>query len=74
MIGNVKNKGYRKTGSIEQIWYVIKYAVRSWLEWNDAKCWANEYHPAWVQLANKAKNKDVRQIYRDKIMKAYRGG
>ena len=47
--------------------------VRLWFEWLDAKCWAKEYHPAWVQLATKAKNKDVRAIYKDKILKAYRG-
>lgn len=47
--------------------------IHSWLEWQDAKCWAKEYHPAWVQLATKAKNKDVRAIYIDKILTAYRG-
>lgn len=65
--------GYRKTGYIEQIWYVIKYAVSSWLEWQDAKFWAKEYHPGWVRIATKAKSKRTRQIYREKIIKAYRG-
>ena len=65
--------GYRKTGYIEQIWYVIKYAVSSRLEWQDAKCWAKDVHPAWVEIAKRAKIKKTRQIYRNKILKAYRG-
>ena len=65
--------GYRKVSYLEQIWYVIKYAVTSWIEWQDAKCWAKDIRPAWVHLATKAKNKDVRAIYKDKILKAYRG-
>ena len=65
--------GYRKTGYIEQIWYVIKYAVRSWFEWQDAKCWAKDIHPGWLYLATKAKSEETRMIYRNKILKAYRG-
>ena len=65
--------GYRKTGYIEQIWYVIKYAVSSWLEWQDAKCWAKEYHPAWVEIVKRTKSEETRMIYRNKILKAYRG-
>ena len=49
-------------------------AINKWLEWQNAKCWAKEYHPGWVQIATKAKGKTTRQIYRDKIMKAYQGG
>lgn len=45
----------------------------AWLEWMDAKCWAKEYHPGWVQIATKAKGKTTRKIYREKIMKAFRG-
>lgn len=48
-------------------------ALRKWFEWQDAKYWAKEYNPGWVQIATKAKTKRTRQIYRDKIMKAYRG-
>ena len=60
-------------GYLEQIWYTIKYAVQSWFEWMDAKSWAKSIHPGWVELAEKAKSNDVRKIYRDKILKAYRG-
>ena len=47
--------------------------ILSWLEWQDAKFWAKYYHPGWVQIATKAKTKRTRQIYREKIIKAYRG-
>ena len=65
--------GYRQVGCLEQIWYVLKHTISQKIEWQDAKCWAEEYHPAWVQLATKARSKEVRLIYRDKILKAYRG-
>ncbi len=51
---------------------IIK-ALEAWLEWRNAKCWAKEYHPGWLQIATKAKGQATRQIYRDRIMKAYRG-
>lgn len=54
---------------LDKIWY----AVIKWLEWQDAKSWAKEYHPGWLHIAKKAKSKSVRMLYRDKIMKAYRG-
>ena len=44
-----------------------------WLEWLDAKSWAKEYRPAWVYIAEKAKGEQTRQVYREKIIKAYRG-
>ena len=65
--------GYKKISYVRQIWYVIKYAVRSWIEWQDAKAWAKEYHPGWLHLATKSKHMETRQIYRNKIMKAYQG-
>lgn len=65
--------GYRKVGHLEQIWYVIKYRVKSWIEWHDAKSWAEAVHPGWVQIATKSRCEETRLIYRDKILKAYRG-
>ena len=56
--------------NLERLWEVLD----KWLEWQNAKCWVSEYHPGWVQIATKAKGKTTRQIYRDKIMKAYHGG
>ena len=64
---------YKKIGYIRQTWYVLKYAVQSWLEWQDIKCWAREYHPAWLEMAVKAKSEDVRQEYKLKLIEAYRG-
>lgn len=65
--------GYRKVGYLEQIWYAIKYAVSSWLEWQDAKAWAKGVHPAWVEIEKRAKSDETRTAYRNKILKAYRG-
>ena len=52
---------------------LLRERFYEWLEWMDAKCWAKEHHPGWLQIARKASGKETRQIYRDKIMKAYRG-
>ncbi len=51
---------------------LLRELFNEWMEWQDAKCWAKEFHPGWVQIATKAKGKTTRQIYRDKITKAYR--
>lgn len=65
--------GYQKIGQIGQVWYVLKYMIHQWLEWQDAKCWAREYHPAWVELAAKAPHEETRKEYKRKILCAYRG-
>ena len=64
--------GYKKPSYILQTWWVIKYAVNSWLEWLDAKSWAKVYRPAWVQIATKAECEETRTIYRNKILCAYK--
>lgn len=64
---------YRKTGYIEQILYVAKYKFESWMEWQDAKAWAKAIHPAWVEIATKCKNDEVKKHYKDMILNAYRG-
>jgi hypothetical protein len=53
-----------------QFWYQY---IAGWFEWQDAKCWAREYHPAWVQFARKSKRKETRAYYKAKILAAYRG-
>ena len=58
---------------IRQIWYTAKYAIESFIEWQDAKDWAKEFHPAWVEIATRARTEDTRTIYRNKILRAYRG-
>ena len=65
--------GYRKVGSLEQLWYVICHKLSVWFEWQDAKCWAREYHPGWLQIATKSKSEEARAIYKEKILTAYRG-
>lgn len=66
--------GYKKIGPIRQVWYTLKYAIHSWIEWQDAKCWAKEYHPAWLAIVQNRRASDyTRQIYKQKILLAYRG-
>lgn len=65
--------GYKKPGYIRQAWWVVKYAIHEWLEWQDAKAWAKEYHPAWLAFATKANSEYVRNEYKRKILMAYRG-
>lgn len=63
---------YKQPGFLRQIWWVIKYAIQSWFEWQDAKHWAKEYHPAWVQFAKKSRHKETRAYYKNQILAAYR--
>ena len=58
-----------KTG-LMQFWYQYIYG---WIEWQDAKCWAAEVHPAWLQYARKSRHTETRAYYKDKILAAYRG-
>lgn len=44
-----------------------------WLEWQDAKAWANQYHPAWVEIVKRTKNEEVREYYKNMILGGYRG-
>lgn len=52
---------------------ILYQYIAGWFEWQDAKCWAKDIHPGWLHLATKAKSAATRQIYRNKILKAYRG-
>lgn len=57
-----------------KLWNFIRaghYLLLDWMEWQDAKVWAKDFRPGWVHIATKAKRKEIRMIYRDKIMKAY---
>lgn len=66
--------GYQKIGQIGQVWYVLKYMIHQWLEWQDAKYWARDFHPAWVVLATSRKVSDsTRKAYKERILSAYRG-
>ncbi len=53
-----------------QFWYQY---IAGWFEWQDAKCWAKDIRPAWLQMATKCKNKSTRDYYKAKILAAYRG-
>lgn len=65
--------GYRTVGTLERVWYVIKFAVGSKLEWWKAVAWAEKFHPAWVEIYNRTQTPEVRQYYHDKILQGYRG-
>ena len=63
----------RKFYSVVQLWYQLTTPLAEGFEWQDAKCWAEDYHPAWLLIATKARTKETRQLYREKIIAAYRG-
>lgn len=65
--------GYKKIGFLRQTWYVFKYLIHSWFEWEDAKAWAKQYHPAWLEIATRARHEETRKEYKRKILLAYRG-
>ena len=50
----------------------LRERFNDWMEWQDAKEWAKCYHPGWLQIARKAPGR-TRQVYREKILRAYRG-
>lgn len=58
---------------IRDLYYTVVLAVGAWFEWMDAKYWAKDIRPAWLQMATKCKNKSTRQYYKRKILAAYRG-
>ena len=58
---------------LKQLWWIAKYAVHAWLEWQDAKSWAKAIRPGWLQFAIKSNNTEVRKMYKRKILMAYRG-
>ena len=57
----------------ERLWNTAKRMVTEWLEWQDAKAWAKEYHPAWVEIAIKSHSEEARKYYKEMILSAYRG-
>lgn len=63
---------YREVGDLEQIWYIIRYQIRSYREWKRAKRWAMVVHPGWVYIASRAKTESVRETYRKLILDGYR--
>ena len=64
--------GYKQPSYLQQTWWVIKYAFRHWLEWQDAKAWVKQYRPAWVEYATKCRYSSTRKYYRKKILEEYR--
>lgn len=59
--------------SIVQLWYQLTTPILEWIEWQDAKYWAEDYYPAWLLIATNARTKETRLLYRRKIIAAYRG-
>lgn len=52
---------------------LLRERFYEWLEWQDAKSWAKEYHPGWLVIARKSKRQLTRCVYREKILRAYKG-
>ena len=55
------------------LYYRALESIQANNEWEDAKCWAREFHPGWVYLATRAKREETRKKYREKIILAYLG-
>lgn len=68
---NLNNMGYKQPSYLRQTWWVIKYAAQSWIKHRNAMNWAKDFHPAWLEIATKCKNKETRQYYKLKILNAY---
>lgn len=49
----------------------IKRNIKEWTEWQDAIAWAKISHPSWVHLATQKRRPEIRQTYRNKIVRAY---
>jgi hypothetical protein len=52
---------------------LLRERLYNWLEYQEAKEWAKFYHPGWLQIAKKAPGRITQQVYREKILRAYRG-
>lgn len=49
----------------------IKNSYQLWLDWQDAVAWAKISRPSWVQLATQRKRPEIRETYRQKILREY---
>lgn len=63
---------YQITGPVVALWQRLTGAIRAWMEWQDAKCWAKKYHPGWLHVVRKCKHKSTQAYYKAKILAAYR--
>lgn len=52
---------------------ILREGFHDWLEWQEAKEWAKDYHPGWLQIAKTARTRTTRKVYRDRILREYRG-
>ena len=50
----------------------LRERIRDWFEWQDAREWAERYCPGWLYLATQEKRPELREIYRARILEAYR--
>lgn len=57
--------------NIRKTFIAIKNNYYLWLEWQDALTWAKMSHPIWVQLATQKKRPEIRETYRQKILREY---
>jgi hypothetical protein len=53
---------------------VIKTNLRELSEWEEAKEWAKTMHPNWVRLATQTQRPEIRETYRQKILRGYFDG
>lgn len=63
--------GYKQPSRLLQSWWIIKYSIKSWFEWQNAKSWAKWFRPSWVILSTNS-SEHIREEYRRKILKDYK--
>lgn len=65
--------GYKEPGNLRQVWWTVKYAVKSRAEWQKAKAWAKVYRPGWLAFATQAPGEAMKSHYKRKIIAEFRG-
>lgn len=63
---------YRKVSYLEQIWYIFIGKMKAKWEWWMAVRWAEEAHPAWVEIHKRTYSALTREVYRKMILDGYR--
>ena len=50
----------------------LRKCIKADLEWQQAVEWAESIHPGWVYLATQEQRPELQEMYRNKILEAYR--
>lgn len=56
---------------IREALLTVRKNIKERIEWQDIIRWAKMYHPNWACLATQTKRPEIRETYRNKIIRAY---